>query len=41
LNANGQWAWIEALTSQPIARTLAELLLRRRTKIVSKHVETI
>lgn len=29
INSNGQWAWIEACTKYPMARTMAELLLRR------------
>jgi len=28
LNPNGQWAWIESLTGQPISRKLIEVLLR-------------
>ena len=28
INANGQWAWIEACTKYPIARSVAELLAR-------------
>ena len=28
INANGQWAWIEAMTNLPISRAIADLLVR-------------
>lgn len=32
INANGQWAWIEALTGQPISREIANLLVQSNDK---------
>ena len=29
INPNGQWAWIEQLTGQPLSAALADELLRR------------
>jgi D-alanine-D-alanine ligase-like ATP-grasp enzyme len=30
LNANGQWGWIQELTHQPIAKSLAYLLAKNQ-----------
>lgn len=32
MNPNGQWAWIESLTGQPIAAAIADLLVRGRAR---------